>query len=129
MYLPLQASRGWNYQRASSATDNMRFFSLFWLPKSLVLSSLSVVLAEWSIWKPDVYSSLPCYLVQVLLDSPDGDGTDSSQMGDQSMNEGFGTGAEWLKWTELDPEEETIANCWTELIDVESGEEQVSIVE
>ncbi|CAK9878256.1 unnamed protein product [Sphagnum jensenii] len=62
--------------------------------------------------------------LQVLLDSPDGDGTDSSQMGDQSMNEGFGTGAEWLKWTELDPEEETIANCWTELIDVESGEEQ-----
>ncbi len=67
--------------------------------------------------------------MQVLLDSPDGDGTDSSQMGDQSMNEGFGTGAEWLKWTELDPEEETIANCWTELIDVESGEEQVSILE
>ncbi len=87
------------------------------------------MLAEWSIWKPDVYSSFPCYLVQVLLDSPDGDGTDSSQMGDQSMNEGFGTGAEWLKWTELDPEEETIANCWTELIDVESGEEQVSILE
>ncbi len=106
----------------------MRFFSLFSLPKSLVLSSLSVVLAEWSVWKPDVYSSLPCYLVQVLLDSPDRDGTDSSQMGDQSMNEGFGTGAEWLKWTELDPEEETIANCWTELIDVESGEERVSIL-
>jgi hypothetical protein len=38
-------------------------------------------------------------------------------MGDQSMNDGFGIGAEWFTWTELVPEEETIANCWTEIID------------
>ncbi len=50
-------------------------------------------------------------------------------MGDRSMNDGFGTGAEWLTWTELVPEEETIANCWTEIIDVKSGEERVSYVE
>jgi hypothetical protein len=61
--------------------------------------------------------------VQVLLDSADGDGTDSPQMGEQSMN-GVATGAEWLTWTELVPDEETIANCWTEIIDVESGEER-----
>jgi hypothetical protein len=67
--------------------------------------------------------------VQILLDSPDKDGTDSSQMGDQLMNDGFGTGAEWLTWTELVPEEETIANYWTEIIDVKSGEERVSYVE
>jgi SHAQKYF class myb-like DNA-binding protein len=61
--------------------------------------------------------------VQVLLDSADGDGTDSPQMGEQSMN-GVATGAEWLTWTELVPDEETIANCWTEIIDVESGDER-----
>ncbi|CAK9232301.1 unnamed protein product [Sphagnum troendelagicum] len=61
--------------------------------------------------------------LQVLLDSPEGDG-DSSQMGEQSVNDGFGAGPEWLKWTELVPQEETIANCWTEIIDVESGEER-----
>jgi hypothetical protein len=75
------------------------------------------------------YPSLSFYLVQILLDSPDRHGTDSSQMGDRSMNDGFGTGAEWLTWTELVPEEETIANCWTEIIDVKSGEERVSYVE
>jgi hypothetical protein len=75
------------------------------------------------------YPSLSFYLVQILLDSPDRGGTDSSQMGDRSMNDGFGTGAEWLTWTELVPEEETIANCWTEIIDVKSGEERVSYVE
>ncbi|CAK9199211.1 unnamed protein product [Sphagnum troendelagicum] len=62
--------------------------------------------------------------LKILLDSPDRCGTDSSQMGDRSMNDGFGTGAEWLTWTELVPEEETIANCWTEIIDVKSGEER-----
>ncbi|CAK9861833.1 unnamed protein product [Sphagnum jensenii] len=62
--------------------------------------------------------------LKILLDSPDRGGTDSSQMGDPSMNDGFGTGAEWLTWTELVPEEETIANCWTEIIDVKSGEER-----
>ncbi len=66
--------------------------------------------------------------VQVLLDSADGDGTDSPQMGEQSMN-GVATGAEWLTWTELVPDEETIANCWTEIIDVESGDERVINVE
>ncbi len=66
--------------------------------------------------------------MQVLLDSPDGDGTDSPQMGEQSMN-GVATGAEWLTWTELVPDEETIANCWTEIIDVESGDERVINVE
>jgi hypothetical protein len=50
-------------------------------------------------------------------------------MGEQSVNDGFGAGPEWLKWTELVPQEETIANCWTEIIDVESGEERVSNVE
>jgi hypothetical protein len=64
----------------------------------------------------------------VLLDSADGDGTDSPQMGEQSMN-GVATGAEWLTWTELVPDEETIANCWTEIIDVESGDERVINVE
>jgi hypothetical protein len=62
--------------------------------------------------------------LKILLDSPDRGGTDSSQTGDRSMNDGFGTGAEWLTWTELVPEEETIANCWTEIIDVKSGEER-----
>ncbi|CAM6037181.1 unnamed protein product [Sphagnum compactum] len=66
--------------------------------------------------------------LQVLLDSADGDGTDSPQMGEQSMN-GVATGAEWLTWTELVPDEETIANCWTEIIDVESGDERVINVE
>ncbi|CAM6032490.1 unnamed protein product [Sphagnum compactum] len=72
------------------------------------------------VWQSDVCPSFSNCFVQVLLDSPDGDG-DSSQMGEQSVNDGFGAGPEWLKWTELVPQEETIANCWTEIIDVESG--------
>ena len=40
-------------------------------------------------------------------------------------NDVFEAGADWLKWTQLVPEEETIANCWTEIIDVEQDDGRV----
>jgi hypothetical protein len=92
------------------------------------ISHVCYVVSRAIVWQSDVCPSFSNCFVQVLLDSPDGDG-DSSQMGEQSVNDGFGAGPEWLKWTELVPQEETIANCWTEIIDVESGEERVSNVE
>lgn len=70
--------------------------------------------------------------MQAMLDSPDrashGDTTDTSQVGDPVIHDAY-AGTEWLKWTELMPEEETIANCWTEIIDVEQGHERVSMQE
>lgn len=34
----------------------------------------------------------------------------------------FGGGGEWLTWNQLMPEEDVIASCWTQLIDVEQDD-------
>lgn len=37
----------------------------------------------------------------------------------------FGGGGEWLTWNQLMPEEDVIASCWTQLIDVEQDDGRV----
>lgn len=38
----------------------------------------------------------------------------------------FGAGREWLIWNQLVPEEDVVASCWTQLIDVEQDDGKVS---
>lgn len=37
----------------------------------------------------------------------------------------FGAGGEWLTWNQLMPEEDVVASCWTQLIDVEQDDGKV----
>ena len=40
----------------------------------------------------------------------------------------FGTGEDWLTWNQLVPEEDVVASCWTQLIDVEQDDGRVSFL-
>ena len=66
----------------------------------------------------------------MLLDSPPHrafrDEEGSSQMGTDSIKDGFTTGPEWVNWIVLPPDANQMANCWNELEELDTGDERVS---
>lgn len=74
---------------------------------------------------------------QDLLDSPKGSAVLPHGEGPsvvvptaepQPSAEMFGGGGEWLTWNQLMPEEDVVASCWTQLIDVEQDDGRVIVL-
>lgn len=81
-------------------------------------------------------------LEQGLLDSSDGAGVPLLEGSEAAAEAGavvamnelepvpasdvYGAGAEWLQWTQFVPQDESLAKCWTEIIDVEQDDGPVS---
>lgn len=77
-------------------------------------------------------------LEQGLLDSSDGAGVPLLEGSEAAAEAGavvamnelepvpasdvYGAGAEWLQWTQFVPQDESLAKCWTEIIDVEQDD-------
>lgn len=70
-----------------------------------------------------------CLWEQDLLDSPEGPPAAPHGEGPSVTTEPgadvFGGGGEWLTWNQLVPEEDVVASCWTQLIDVEQDDGRV----
>ena len=60
---------------------------------------------------------------QDLLNSPEG--PPPVAHGEEPNPDMFGGGGEWLTWNQLMPEEDVVASCWTQLIDVEQDDGRV----
>ncbi|KAG0591204.1 hypothetical protein KC19_1G157900 [Ceratodon purpureus] len=53
---------------------------------------------------------------------PHGEGPSVGVPAGETGTEMFGGGGEWLTWNQLVPEEDVVASCWTQLIDVEQDD-------